>query len=140
MQFQILLDWEKAQSFGISLVDIKNTLESNNAAMGGGYVERKREHFLITSSGLAMNENDLGQLKVGKNPDGFPVYLKQISEIKKGFKLRLVATSYDGKGETVGAIVLMLMHENSLLTTERIKTKLEEIKKNLPTRKRNSSE
>ncbi|MCB1179132.1 MAG: efflux RND transporter permease subunit, partial [Leptospiraceae bacterium] len=132
MQFQILLDWEKAQSFGISLVDIKNTLESNNAAMGGGYVERKREHFLITSSGLAMNENDLGQLKVGKNPDGFPVYLKQISEIKKGFKLRLGATSYDGKGETVGAIVLMLMHENSLLTTERIKTKLEEIKKNLP--------
>ncbi|MBE7412931.1 MAG: CusA/CzcA family heavy metal efflux RND transporter [Leptospiraceae bacterium] len=127
-EYQIILDLNKMQSLGFSGMDVLEALRKNNAATGGGYIEKEKEHIVIGSDGLISSLEDISKIYVGKTKDGFPVTISSIADVKIGHKLRRGATSKDGKGEVTGAITMMLMKENSLQVTESIKKKLEEIK------------
>jgi heavy metal efflux system protein len=131
-QYQILLDFRKAQSFGINLKDVWESVNKNNENSGGGYIEREGEHFLISSNGLFKGIEDLESLQVGISTDGFPVTLSMISEIRLGHKLKIGASTVNGKGETVGAIAMMLLHENALEVCQKTDDKINELRKNLP--------
>ncbi|MCX7997960.1 MAG: CusA/CzcA family heavy metal efflux RND transporter, partial [Leptospiraceae bacterium] len=132
MQYQVKVDFQKASALGISLSDIWTAIQKNNSAMGGGYIEKQGEHYLISSSGLIKSTADLENIAVGRTKDGFPILLSQIATIQIGHKLRLGGTTANGKGEVVGAIAMMLLHENSLEVCENVKEKLKEIEKTLP--------
>ncbi len=132
MQYQIEIDFLKASALGISLSVIWNAIQKNNFATGGGYIEKQGEHYLISSNGLIKNITDLENIQVGRTKDGFPILLSQIANVKIGHKLRLGGTTANGKGEVVGAIAMMLIHENSLEICQNVKEKLKEIEKILP--------
>lgn len=131
-QYQVVVNLEKMQSLGIVIADVIEALQKNNAAMGGGYIEHNKEHYVIATNGLVGSLTDLENIYIGKTKEGTPIRLSSIAELKNGKKLRLGAVTKDGKGEVVGAMTLMLMKENSLKVTQSVKDKLEEIKKILP--------
>ncbi|HMV79983.1 MAG TPA: CusA/CzcA family heavy metal efflux RND transporter, partial [Leptospiraceae bacterium] len=131
-QYQIILNTERMQSLGLSIRDVTEALQKNNAAMGGGYIEHNKEHFLIGAEGLAKSLEDLKKIPLGRTKQGIPMTLGTVSDVRQGPKLRLGASSRDGIGEEVGGITLMLMHENSLEVTEAVKEKLKEVAGILP--------
>jgi heavy metal efflux system protein len=131
-QYQIKVSPEKMQALGLSLSDISHALWKNNAAMGGGYIEHDREHYLIGSNGLLKSIEDLEKVNLGKTKSGTPITVGMVGTVEIGKKLRLGAVSKDNKGETVGAMALMLMKENSLKVTESIKEKVNSITPFLP--------
>jgi heavy metal efflux system protein len=131
-QFQVIVSHEKMQALSLSLKDISEALWKNNAAMGGGYIEHDREHYLIGSNGLIKSLSDIENVVIGKTVKGTPITIAMIGKVEYGKKLRLGAVSKDNHGEVVGAMALMLMKENSLKVTESIKEKLESITPFLP--------
>jgi len=131
-QYQIYLDYSKLQAVGITIGEIWNSIFKNNATAGGGYIEKQGEHYLISAGGMIQSLKDMEKIEVGKTKDGFPIFLSSIAEVKIGKKLRLGATSFDGKGETVGAIAMMLLHENSLEVCKLTDEKIRELQKTLP--------
>ena len=131
-QYQVVVDPARLQAMGLSLREVDAALEKSNAAAGGGYIEHQREHFVIGSRGLVRNLQDLATVVVGATPQGIPILLSNVAEVRLGARLRHGAASMDGKGEVVIGLAMMLMGENSRTVTQAIKERLEELKPTLP--------
>ncbi len=131
-QYQVVVDPARLQAMGLSLREVDAALEKSNANAGGGYIEHGREHFVIGSRGLVRGLQDLQNVVVGATPQGTPILLSNVADVRVGARLRHGAASMDGRGEVVIGVAMMLMGENSRTVTAAIKARLEELKPSLP--------
>ncbi len=131
-QYQVVLDPTRLQAAGVSVHEVATALERSNANIGGGYIEHNREHFVIGTDGLIKNLEDLKRVVIGATPQGVPITVATVGQVRFGPRLRRGAASSDGKGEVVVGVALMLMGENSLKVTQNIKEKLKLIQPSLP--------
>ena len=131
-QFQVVLDPAKIQSFNLSLRQVFEALERNNAIAGGGYIERQREQLLIRGEALATQVSDLARIVVAHGPGGVPIYIADLAEVKEASALRIGAATAMGEGETVIGMVQMLAGENAQQVVELVKTRVKEIEATLP--------
>jgi cobalt-zinc-cadmium resistance protein CzcA len=131
-QYQVVLDPARLQATGVSVAQVVEALQKTNANAGGGYLEHEREHFVIGTDGLVKSLDDLSRVVIGVTPQGVPMTIATVGEVRFGARLRRGAASKDGEGEVVVGVALMLMGENSRTVTEAVKAKLEAIKSSLP--------
>ena len=69
---------------------------------------------------------------VKNNPNGIPILIKDVAEVRFGSAVRYGAMTYNGKVDAVGGIVMMLKGANSNEVVQRIKDKMIVIQKSLP--------
>jgi cobalt-zinc-cadmium resistance protein CzcA len=131
-QYQVVVDPKRLQASGLSVGEVIHALESANANAGGGYIEHNREQIVIGTVGLVASLDDLKSVVVGATPQGVPITVANIGEVRFGPRLRRGAATMDGKGEVVVGVALMLMGENSRVVTERVKARLEELRPSMP--------
>ncbi|HQU92577.1 MAG TPA: CusA/CzcA family heavy metal efflux RND transporter [Pyrinomonadaceae bacterium] len=131
-QYQVRLDPAKLQSFGLTLRDIYEAVGSNNANVGGAYIQKGAEQYLLRGIGLVENPEDIGSIVVKTGAEGVPVYVRDVGEIVEGATVRQGAVTSEGKGEIVAGIVLMLKGENSRTVVNAVKERVETVKKSLP--------
>jgi len=131
-QYQVVVDPKRLQAAGLSIGEVVRALERANANAGGGYIEHNREQLVIGTVGLVTSLEDLRSVVVGVTPQGVPITVANVGDVKFGARLRRGAASMDGKGEVVVGVALMLMGENARVVTERVKARLEELKPSLP--------
>jgi cobalt-zinc-cadmium resistance protein CzcA len=131
-QYQIVLDPRRLQAAGISVADVARALERSNANAGGGYIEHAREHFVIGTDGLVRDLDDLRRVVIGATPQGVPITIATVGEVRFGPRLRRGAASKDAQGEVVVGVAMMLMGENSRTVTEAVKQRIAEIAPSLP--------
>ena len=131
-EYQVLLRPERLQALGLSVGEVAQALELSNANAGGGYIERNQEQVVIGSNGLVRSRGDLERVVLGATPQGVPITVSSVGEVKFGPKLRRGAATKDGEGEVVVGVALMLMGENSRTVTQGIKDKLAELEPTLP--------
>ncbi|MDP1947116.1 MAG: CusA/CzcA family heavy metal efflux RND transporter [Nitrospirota bacterium] len=131
-QFQVVVDPAKLLSFKLSIRQVFEALERNNAIAGGGYIERQREQLLIRGEALATQVTDLARIVVAHGPGGVPIYIADLAEVKEASALRIGAATAMGEGETVIGMVQMLAGENAQQVVERVKTRVKEIEATLP--------
>jgi cobalt-zinc-cadmium resistance protein CzcA len=131
-QYQVVLDPKRLQAAGVSVEQVVHALERTNANAGGGYVEHNREQIVIGTVGLVGSLDDLRSVVVAATPQGVPITIATVGDVRFGARLRRGAASMDGQGEVVVGLALMLMGENSRVVTQRVKAKLEELQPSLP--------
>ncbi len=131
-QFQVVVDPAKLLSFKLSIRQVFEALERNNAIAGGGYIERQREQLLIRGEALATQVADLARIVVAHGPGGVPIYIADLAEVKEASALRIGAATAMGEGETVIGMVQMLAGENAQQVVNRVKTRVQEIEATLP--------
>ena len=131
-QYQVVIDPKRLQAMSLSVEDVVHALERTNENAGGGYIEHNREQLVIGTVGLVTSLDDLRSVVVGATPQGVPITVATIADVRFGPRLRRGAASMDGKGEVVVGVALMLMGENSRTVTERVKAKLDELRPTLP--------
>ncbi|MGH7330626.1 MAG: efflux RND transporter permease subunit, partial [Polyangiaceae bacterium] len=131
-QYQVDLDPKRLQASGVSLAEVTRALTKANANAGGGYLEQNREQFVIGTDGLVKNLDDLERVVIGATPQGVPITIATVGNVKYGPRLRRGAATKDGKGEVVVGVAMMLMGENAGTVTSAIKKKLAAIEPSLP--------
>ena len=131
-EYQVLLSPERLQALRLSVGEVAEALQLSNANAGGGYIERNQEQIVIGSDGLVRSRGDLERVVLGATPQGAPITVASVGEVKFGPKLRRGAATQDGEGEVVVGVALMLMGENSRTVTQGIKDKLAAIEPTLP--------
>ena len=131
-QFHIIVDPSKLLSFKLSLKQVFDALQRNNAIAGGGYIEHQREQLLIRGEALATQINDLAQIVVAHGAGGVPIYIADLAEVKEGSALRIGAATAMGEGETVIGMVQMLAGENAQEVVTRVKARIQDIQATLP--------
>jgi cobalt-zinc-cadmium resistance protein CzcA len=131
-EYQVVLRPERLQALRLSVGEVAAALEQSNANAGGGYIERNGEQIVIGSNGLVHSREDLERVVLGATPQGVPITVSSVGEVRFGPKLRRGAATQDGEGEVVVGVALMLMGENSRTVTEGIRQKLAELAPTLP--------
>ena len=131
-QYQVVLEPSRLQATGVSIAQVIDALKKSNANAGGGYIEHNREHFVIGTDGLVKSPEDLSQVVIGATPQGVPITIATVGEVRFGARMRRGAASRNGQGEVVIGVALMLMGENSRTVTEAVKAKLKAIEPSLP--------
>ncbi len=130
-QYEISVDSKRLLAMNISLLEVFNAIEHNNANTGGSYIEKESNLYFIRGEGLATSLHDLENIVI-ETQHGMPVYIRDVAEVKFGYAPRYGAMSRNGKGETVGAVVLMMKGENSVEVIKRVKERIAQIGKTLP--------
>lgn len=131
-QYQVRIAPAKLQSFGLSLRDVFEAVARNNANVGGAYIEKGTEQFLLRGIGLVESKEDIANIVVKTGKEGVPVFVRDIGEVVEGATVRQGAVTADGEGEIVAGIAMMLKGENSRTVVERVKERVEQIQKTLP--------
>ncbi|HEO1389031.1 TPA: efflux RND transporter permease subunit, partial [Legionella pneumophila] len=129
-QFHITPDPMKLVRYRLSLNDIVEALERNNANVGAGYIESNGEQHLIRVPGQVKNIADIENIVIASF-EGTPVRIRDVAEVALGKELRTGAATENSK-EVVLGTVFMLMGENSRTVSERVAAKMKEINKTLP--------
>jgi Cu(I)/Ag(I) efflux system membrane protein CusA/SilA len=129
-EYQILLDPAKLRAYGVSAAEVADAVRASNQDVGGQGVEIAGHERVVRGylRGLA----DLETVPLRASAGGVPVTLASVATMQIGPAPRRGFAELDGRGEVVGAIVIMRYGENALRVIERIKARLEEVKKSLP--------
>ena len=130
-QYETSINPALLKSFDISLMEVFNALERNNSISGGSYIEKTNQSYFIRGDGQVKSLQDIENIVV-KNNSGIPILIKDLATVRFGFANRFGAITANGKGETVLGQIMMLKHGNSKVIINEVKTRVEEIQKNLP--------
>ncbi len=114
----------------LSMRDVIEAIEANNANVGAGYVERYGEQLLVRSTGQAKGIEDLKSIIVA-NRNGVPVRVADVADVLMGKELRTGAATENGQ-EIVLGTVFMLIGENARVVARAAAESLEEAAKALP--------
>lgn len=131
-QYEIAVEPEKLLAYNITIADVFSSLEKNNQNTGGSYIEKGATALFIRSEGLVGNQNDIENIVVKNLPNGIPLFIRDVAEVRLGNATRYGALTYNGEMQVSGAIVLMLKGENSNEVIKNVKDRVEEIKKSFP--------
>lgn len=108
------------------------SVSRNNANVGGAYIEHGSEQYLLRGIGLVEKSEDIKNIVVKTGEEGVPVYVRDLGEVVEGATVRQGAVTADGQGEIVAGIAMMLKGENSRAVVDRVKERVEQVKKTLP--------
>jgi copper/silver efflux system protein len=131
-QYQVVVDPNKLQAYGIPLVHIQNAIRRANQEVGASVVELAEAEYMVRASGYLQGVDDISDIPLGLNDRGTPLMLADVAEITVGPQLRRGIAELNGEGEVVGGIVVMRYGESAQKTIEGIKQKLEVLKSSLP--------
>jgi heavy metal efflux system protein len=131
-EFQVVVDRGRLHAHEMTLGDVATAIEKANATVGGGYIERGAESLGIRGVGALKNEDEIANVVLRTAPDGTPVLVKHIGQVRVGAALRYGVTTHDGEGEAVTGTVMMLVGANSRDVVAAVKARVDEIKADLP--------
>ncbi|HWB61071.1 MAG TPA: efflux RND transporter permease subunit, partial [Chthoniobacteraceae bacterium] len=130
-EYQIDLDPNKLAAYDISIAQVTDAVRASNADVGGKIYETAGTEYYIRGRGYIKSVGDLENIPL-KVVNGTPVYVKNVATVHLGGDLRRGVAELDGKGETVGGIVVMRYGENALNVIDGVKKKIAEIQSSLP--------
>lgn len=130
-QYQVIVKPDRLTSYGITLQQVFEALEKNNANASGNFIEHKSEQYVVRGLGLVKDTKDIGNIIVATHEHS-PVYVRDVADVQIGAELRQGAVTANGEGEVVAGIVLMLKGASGRDVVNAVKEKLPAIQKALP--------
>jgi Cu(I)/Ag(I) efflux system membrane protein CusA/SilA len=131
-QYQVTVDPNKLAAYGLSFTDIADAIRKSNSEVGGRLVELSGREYMVRGRGYIKKLSDIADIVLKTNELGTPLRVRDVGQVSLGPEIRRGVADLDGKGDTVGGIVVMRSGENALAVIDRVKKRLEEIKPSLP--------
>jgi Cu(I)/Ag(I) efflux system membrane protein CusA/SilA len=130
-QFQVNLDPNRLQAYGIPVRRVVEALRTGNLESGGRLVEFGGTEYMVRGHGYVRSLKDLEDLVLDSR-NGTPIRVRDVAEVALGPDLRRGVTDLDGTGEVVSGIVIMRHGQNALEVIDRVKARIREIEPGLP--------
>ncbi|HQR13101.1 MAG: efflux RND transporter permease subunit [Nitrospira sp.] len=131
-QYQIEVDPNTLAAYRLSIKTVIEAVRNSNAEVSGRVLEMAGTEYVIRGRGYLRSVDEIELIPVGTDQRGTPILIRDIAHVHVGPDQRRGIAELDGKGQTVGGIVIMRAGENALAVIERIKARLEEITPALP--------
>lgn len=129
--FQVQPDYDRLQSYGITLEQLTAAIEVNNQNDGAGRVNQGEEVLLVRTLGKLQTINDIESVIVGYQND-LPILVKDIAKVKIDAMYRNGAVTQNGQSEAVQGLVIALRGANAKEVISGIEAKLDELQPALP--------
>jgi Cu(I)/Ag(I) efflux system membrane protein CusA/SilA len=131
-QYQIEVDPNTLAAYRLPITTVIQAVRNSNAEVSGRVLEMAGTEYVIRGLGYFRSIEDIELVTVGTDGRGTPILIRDIARVQLGPEQRRGVAELDGKGQTVGGMVIMRAGENALGVIERVKARLEEIKPSLP--------
>ena len=130
-QYQVRINPDRLIKHGLLFDQVVAAVRENNRNVGGGNITQNSQMLLVHGLGRTVNIEQIENIVI-KASDGVPIRVRDVASVEIGHEIRRGAVTADGQGEVVYGLGFMLMGENSHEVTNKLKTKMEEIKTTLP--------
>ncbi|NOQ63351.1 MAG: CusA/CzcA family heavy metal efflux RND transporter [Methyloprofundus sp.] len=131
-QYQVEVDPNALQAYGIPLSKVKQAIIRSNNDVGGRLIEMAETEYMVRGLGYIQSVEDLNSIPLAVNNNGTPIRLKDVAHVHIGPELRRGLVDLNGEGEVAGGIIIMRFGENAQATINAVKEKLAELKLGLP--------
>ncbi len=131
-QYEVAINPDRLIAMGITIPEIFSALERNNENTGGAYIDKKPNAYFIRGVGLINSFDDIKSIAVKNNPNGIPILIKDVADVRFGSAVRYGALTFNGQVDAVGGVVMMLKGANSAEVVNKVKDKMAIIQKSLP--------
>lgn len=129
-QYQVQIDPRRLIKYGLNFKEVMEALDANNRQVGGQYIDRGKEQFLVRGLGRVSSVADIADVVIATR-ENTPIRVRDVADVKEGPALRSGAVTRDGK-EVVLGIALQRIGENAAKVAQAVKAKLELVRKSLP--------
>ena len=130
-QYEVAINTDQLNASGVSVSEVFEALQRNNANTGGSYIEENSNQYYIRGIGVVKNLEDVANITV-KTVDGTPVKVGDVAKVQLGHATRFGAVTRNGEGEVVAGIAIMLKGENFQEVIKNVKERINQIQKSLP--------
>ena len=130
-QYEVAINTDRLNANGITVSEVFDALQKNNANTGGSYIEQNSNQYYIRAIGVAKTFDDITNIPV-KNVNGITIKVGDIAKVQEGHATRFGAVTRNGEGEVVAGIAIMLKGENFQEVSKNVKSRIAQIQKSLP--------
>jgi cobalt-zinc-cadmium resistance protein CzcA len=130
-QYHVIITPEKLVKYHLTFDDVFAALEQNNHNVGGGQIVSSGQALLVHGLGRVSTIEQIENIVI-KAEQGVPVRIRDIATVDIGHEIRRGAVSAQGQGEVVLGLGFMLMGENSKEVTEKLRDRLQAVRRALP--------
>jgi HAE1 family hydrophobic/amphiphilic exporter-1 len=129
-EIQVEVNRGALRSIGLSIDSLVNILKGESLSLPGGYLEAGRREWLVRPLGEFSSLEDIENIIVATR-QGTPVYLKQVAQVKDGFKELRSHTRTNGE---LGVMVAVRQRSgsNTVQVSNRVLKILPRLKSELP--------
>ncbi len=129
-QINIDLDPVKMQAYGITAVEVQNSLRTQNIQVPGGNVDQNSRKLTLRTQGRVLTSAEFAGIVIGKR-DATPIRISDIGVVDDGVEEAKTVADLDG----VPTVLLSIRKQsglNTVATVDGVLSRLEMIKKTLP--------
>ncbi len=130
-QYQVVVDPQKLQAFGVPLAKVAQAVRMSNQDVGGRVVEMAETEFMIRGRGYLRGIEDIEKIVLNVH-EGMPVLLRDVARVELGPDERRGLSELNGEGEVVSGVVVQRFGENALAVIDSVKDKVKELSAGLP--------
>ncbi len=130
-EYQIDVDPNRLRSLRVPLMQVTDAVRRSNGDVGARVLEVSGTEHFVRGRGYVKSVADLEKVVLA-NEGGTPITVRDVGRVRIGPGQRRGLADLDGKGETVGAVVVMRYGENALDVIDAVKARLAELAPTLP--------
>ncbi|MCX5881012.1 MAG: CusA/CzcA family heavy metal efflux RND transporter, partial [Deltaproteobacteria bacterium] len=131
-QFQVNIDPNRIQAFGIPIKRVTEAIRGGNNESGGRLLEFGGTEHMVRGRGYARSISDLEDIVLVASETGTPIRIKDVGKVVMGPDIRRGVSDFNGNGEVVSGIVVMRQGQNAMDVISRVKQKIHDIEPGLP--------
>ena len=126
MQYQVLLDPARIYGYHLTVPQVIQALNSNNANTGGGFYSQGGQFYYVRGVGLIRDTKDIENVVVGSN-HGTPVRIRDIGQVVIGSAPRLGEFGFQKSDDAVEGVILMRRGEQAQQVLQGVEKKTDEL-------------
>ena len=129
-EYQIDVTPDRLRAYNITLGEIFRAVANSNSSVGGRVVQKGNAEYLVRGVGWIKSVDDIRGTVIVER-EGVPIRVGDIATVQMGSEFRRSVLEKDGR-EVTGGVVMMRYGENPLEVTRRIKEKIRDLQRGLP--------
>jgi len=129
-EIHVVVDIEKLNSYGLSMLQVRDAIVTENVEIPGGTVEQGKGQLLLRTLGRVDAAQDFNDIVVATR-NGTPIRVSDIGHAEDGFE-RPTSAVWLGKTPAVMLDVRRAMGENTVAVIEGVRAKLATVQRALP--------
>jgi len=129
-EIEVLIDQQKLARLGIDINDVNTRLRSENVNASGGRIDEGSQRFLVRTINQFRSLDEMRELLV-KVDGGVPIRLKDVAEVRQGYKEREGIVRIDGH-EAIELAIYKEGDANTVNVADAVKAQVAKLKDSLP--------
>ncbi|MFC5489776.1 efflux RND transporter permease subunit [Dokdonella soli] len=130
-EIDVSIDQQKLARLGIDINDVITRLKNENVNASGGRIDEGSQRFLVRTINQFKTLDEMRELLI-KVDGNVPIRLKDIAEVRQGFKEREGIVRIDGR-EAIELAIYKEGDGNTVNVANAVKAQLDKLKEMLPT-------